>query len=191
MVVRRIGIPDPSASNSPPEADFAPAFRAGEMAAADRLITSYGSRAYGLARAILEDDEAAQDAASDALRMVLEQRDAAPDEFANAGRWWINVTRLASLDRRRGRLHDANSTRDLVPGVTIDQRAVLSAMLAIPAEQREALSLAYQDGLTVVELARRLKVPVPVVALRLRDALTVISTALAPPETGTANDNAE
>ena len=191
MGMRRIGIPDPSTSGSPPEADFAPSFRAGEIPAADRLIGSYGSRAYGLARAILEDDEAAQDAASDALRMVLEQRDATPSDFANAGRWWINVTRRASLDRRRGRLHDADSTRDLVRGVSIDQRAVLSAMLAIPAEQREALSLAYQDGLTVVELARRLKVPVPVVVLRLRDAMTVISTAIAPPEAGTAIDHAE
>jgi RNA polymerase sigma-70 factor (ECF subfamily) len=189
--MRRIGIPDPTPSTSPPEGGFATSFRAGEISAADRLITSYGSRAYGLARAILEDDEAAQDAASDALRMVLEQRDVAPDDFVNAGRWWINVTRRASLDRRRGRLHDANSTRDFVPGVSIDQRAVLSAMLAIPAEQREALSLAYQDGLTVVELARRLQVPVPIVVLRLRDAMTVISTALAPPERGTTNDNAE
>src|SRR6478752_7258773 len=150
MVVRRIGIPDPSASNSPPGADFAPSFRTGEMAAADRLITSYGSRAYGLARAILEDDEAAQDASSDALRVLLEQRDAAPDDLANAGRWWLNVTRRAALDRKRGRLHDAESPRDLVPGVAIDLRAGQGAMLALPAEERDVLSLAYQDGLTVV-----------------------------------------
>lgn len=166
-------------------------FRAGEMNAADQLMTAYASRSYGLARAILEDDEAAQDAASDALRMVLEQRASAPDDVANAGRWWINVTRLASLDRRRGRLHDSGSTRDLVPDVSIDQRTVQSAMLAIPAEQLEALSLAYQDGLTVVELARRLKVPVPVAVLRIRDAMTVISTALNASTTGSADTNAE
>lgn len=187
----RSGTTEPSRSGLPKHGEFGPAFRAGGIAAADQLLTAYGPRAYGLARAILEDDEAAQDAASDALRVLLEQRDAAPDDLANAGRWWLNVTRLAALDRKRGRLHDAESTRALVPGAAIDLRAGQGAMLALPAEERDVLSLAYQDGLTVAELARRLKAPVPVVVVRLRDAMTAISAAIAPPDAGTATDNAE
>ena len=178
-------------SRTPKNSEFGPAFRAGGITAADQLLTAYGPRAHGLARAILEDDEAAQDAASDALRVLLEQRDAAPDDLANAGRWWLNVTRQAALDRKRGRLHDADSTRELVPGAAIDLRAGQSALLALPAEERDVLSLAYQDGLTVAELARRLKAPVPVVVVRLRDALTAISAAIAFPEAGTTTDNAE
>jgi len=180
-----------SGSGAPKNGEFGPAFRAGGIAAAGQLLTLYGPRAYGLARAILEDDEAAQDASSDALRVLLEQRDAAPDDLANAGRWWLNVTRRAALDRKRGRLHDAESTRDLVPGTAIDLRAGQGAMLALPAEERDVLSLAYQDGLTVVELARRLRAPVPVVVVRLRDAMTAISAAIASPDAGTATDNAE
>ncbi|MEZ4496878.1 MAG: sigma factor-like helix-turn-helix DNA-binding protein [Thermomicrobiales bacterium] len=159
---------------------FGETFREGKISAVERLTAAYGGRVYGVARAILQDDLAAQDAAADALRLVLEQREAAPDQLTGVGRWWIAVTRRAAIDRRRGRLSDSESTAQLVPRFRSGQRELQAALAELESDQREALTLVVQDGATVAEAARRLNQPIPAVVISLRDALTSLHDALSP-----------
>jgi DNA-directed RNA polymerase specialized sigma24 family protein len=159
---------------------FGETFRDGKISAVERLTAAYGGRVYGVARTILHDDLAAQDAAADALRLLLEQRDAAPDQLTGVGRWWIAVTRRAAIDRRRGRLSDAETTQHLVPRLRAGQRELQAAMAGLESEQRAALTLVVQDGVTVAEAARRLNQTIPAVVISLRDALTALHTALNP-----------
>ena len=51
------------------------------------------------------------------------------------------------------------------------RRAVQAALARLPAEQRQALELAYYGGLTQVELAERLGVPLGTVKSRMFTAL--------------------
>lgn len=159
---------------------FGETFREGKISAVERLTAAYGGRVYGVARAILQDDLAAQDAAADALRLILEQRDFAPDQLTGVGRWWIAVTRRAAIDRRRGRLSDSDSTSQFVPRLRAGQRELQAALADLDGSQREMLSLVVQDGATVAEAARRLDQPIPAVVIALRDALTGLRAALDP-----------
>lgn len=159
---------------------FGETFREGKISAVERLTAAYGGRVYGVARTILQDDLAAQDAAADALRLLLEQRDFAPDQLTGVGRWWIAVTRRAAIDRRRGRLSDADSTSQLVPRLRSGQRELQAALAELESDQRETLTLVVQDGATVSEAARRLNQPIPAVVISLRDALASLRDALNP-----------
>jgi DNA-directed RNA polymerase specialized sigma24 family protein len=167
---------------------FGETFREGKISAVERLTAAYGGRVYGVARTILDDDLAAQDAAADALRLLLEQRDAAPDQLTGVGRWWIAVTRRAAIDRRRGRLSSSETTRQLVPRLRAGQRELQAAMAGLESDQREALTLIVQEGATVAEAARRLNQPIPAVVISLRDALSALQNALNPTGANTPVD---
>jgi RNA polymerase sigma-70 factor (ECF subfamily) len=58
--------------------------------------------------------------------------------------------------------------------------SVHAALAALPAEQREAVELAYFRGLTHTEIARMLEIPMGTVKTRLRLAMGKLRTALAP-----------
>jgi DNA-directed RNA polymerase specialized sigma24 family protein len=166
-------------SDDAPAAGFGAAFRAGSFPAVEQLIASYGARAYGLAREILQHDEAAQDTASDTLRLLVEQRTAAPDLIAGAGSWWLAATRRSALDRRRGRIADTESIVDLVPAAATDPAAMRSALTGLSPEQRELLSVVVLEGLTATEAARRLGIPLPIALARLNVAMETLRSAIA------------
>lgn len=166
---------------------FGETFREGKISAVEQLTAAYGGRVYGVAREILQDDEAAQDAAADALRLLLEQRDAAPDDMIAVGRWWLAATRRAAIDRRRGRLYNPAATRSLVPVLRSSQRDLQAALARLDPAQREALALVVQDGATVAEAARRLNRPIPSVVAALRDGVDILSLTLAPAATDAAD----
>jgi RNA polymerase sigma-70 factor (ECF subfamily) len=171
-----------------PPATFGAAFRAGAFNAVEQLITAYGARAYGLAREILQHDEAAQDTAADALRLLIEQRDAAPDLIANAGSWWLAATRRSALDRRRGRLAETDSVVSLVPVSDGDSAAIRPALLGLSPEQRELLSVVVLEGLTINEAARRIGIPLPIAIARLSVAMDSLRRAVpTPPDAAPAD----
>jgi DNA-directed RNA polymerase specialized sigma24 family protein len=169
-------------------ATFGDTFRDGAISAVEQLIAAYGARAYGLAREILQHDEAAQDTASDALRLVLEQREVAPDQLASIGTWWLAATRRSALDRRRGRLVDSESIASLVPVADTDATTIRSALPAISPEQRELLTVVVLEGLTVTEAARRFGIPLPIAIARLSVAMGTLSVAIAQPPVITPAD---
>jgi len=174
--------------SSEPPATFGAAFRSGAFNAVEQLITAYGARAYGLAREILQHDEAAQDTAADALRLLIEQREAAPELIASTGSWWLAVTRRSALDRRRGRLAETDSVASLVPVSGGDPAAIRTALLGLSPEQRELLSVVVLEGLTVNQAARRLGIPLPIAITRLSVAMDSLRSAVTTPPDATPVD---
>lgn len=164
-----------------PPATVGAAFRSGAVNAVEQLIAAYGARAYGLAREILQHDEAAQDTAADALRLLLEQREAAPDVIAGIGSWWLAATRRSALDRRRGRLAETDSIVSLVPVSAADPAEIRTALLGLSPEQRELLSVIVLEGLTINEAARRLGIPLPIAITRLSAAMESLRGAVTTP----------
>jgi RNA polymerase sigma-70 factor (ECF subfamily) len=86
-------------------------------------------------------------------------------------------------DRRRGRPLDeapaaAGEGTDETAALREQRRTVQAALARLPAEQREALELAYYGGLSQSELAERLGVPLGTVKSRMFAALAKLRDLL-------------
>jgi RNA polymerase sigma-70 factor (ECF subfamily) len=57
---------------------------------------------------------------------------------------------------------------------------VRQGLVALPAEQRTALELAYFEGLSQSEIAERLAAPLGTIKTRIRTALTTLRRSLRP-----------
>ena len=147
---------------------------------------------FGLAARIVSDAEAAEEVALDVYHQVW--RDAARYTPARGEpeAWLAMIARSRAIDRRRS---DAPRRRREValgecdpkdpaesPETTGTQRerraAVGAAVDALPARQREALLLAFEDGLTHAQIAERLGEPLGTVKTRIRLAMRRLRGAL-------------
>jgi RNA polymerase sigma-70 factor (ECF subfamily) len=117
--------------------------------------------------------------------------------------WLLTIARSRALDRLRARrrlreeplpprLDDSGDAETSAPGPALDaesaerRRIVLAALAELPAEQREALELAYYGGLSQSEIAERtgqplgtVKTRVRLALLKLRDRLRILQEELA------------
>jgi RNA polymerase sigma-70 factor (ECF subfamily) len=109
--------------------------------------------------------------------------------------WLLTIVRNAAVDRRRGR--HAHSRQDAplddeafrlatedeatfaVVASSVEARRVREALAGLPAEQREAIELAYFGGLTHQEIAERTGAALGTVKGRLRLGLHKLRAALA------------
>lgn len=108
-----------------------------------------------------------------------------PDQ-AKVVTWISSITRYRSIDMLRkrgarpqndslsldelqsGSIPAANSDLEDLASLSIEQRRVHIAVAALPQEQRQALDLAYFQGLTHSEIAARLDQPLGTVKTRIR-----------------------
>jgi RNA polymerase sigma-70 factor (ECF subfamily) len=157
---------------------------AGDSDALLALHQRYANLVYSMAWRVLQDVGRAEEVTQDVF-MKLWQRgqryDAARGRFSS---WLLSVTRFAAIDRLRqeGRRPQAAE----LPGDEPDDQASLERLLTtdhaswergqhlrlllaqLPAEQRQAVELAYFGGLTHSELAEQLGLPLGTVKGRLR-----------------------
>ena len=151
----------------------------------------------GLAFRILQDEDEAEEVVADAFAQVWRRVDKHESERGPLVPWILAIARNRALDalRRRRRwwrkaqrweraqsaeqgaeagpaLHEAS-----VPGWPL-HREVHAALAALPEEQRRVVLLAYFEGLTHSEIARRLDQPLGTVKTRLRIAHQKLSAAL-------------
>lgn len=160
---------------------------AGDQDAAAAFVRRFQRRVYGLARAILGDAGAAEDAAQEAF--VRAWRYAASYD-ARRGRvltWLLTIVRNVAVDRARLQqaetvdpdllasrlqLEARHAADDYAP---VDERAHLRDALAIlPSEQRRALLLTAYFGRTAREVAELEGVPPGTAKTRIRTALLTL-----------------
>ena len=146
------------------------------------LFDRYNRLAFGLAYRILGDAFVAEEVVQDAFMSVW--RNAASYDFArgNVRSWLLTIVRNRAIDQLRGRFGRSQNDVDLdtvAPLLAapdewddllseIQASAVRAALRALPEEQRIAIELAYFEGLTHVEIAERLGIPLGTVKSRLR-----------------------
>jgi RNA polymerase sigma-70 factor (ECF subfamily) len=108
--------------------------------------------------------------------------------------WLLMIARTRSIDRLRARQARPDTTGDVrletMPGNTVpvseqmlvnEQLArVRRGLVALPADQRTALELAYFEGLSQSEIAERLAAPLGTIKTRIRTALTTLRRSLRP-----------
>jgi RNA polymerase sigma factor (sigma-70 family) len=168
--------------------------KAGDDSAFAAVYDEHSGLVYGLARRVTRDEELARDITQEVFAYFWEM----PDR--------VDLTRgslrtyLAVLAHRRAvdevRRHEARFRAETASGIPEEEDGPESRVVAeaarswrgkrvtellgmLPAEQREALQLAYYDGLTYVQVADTLGIPEGTAKYRLRAALTRLRTLLA------------
>lgn len=170
--------------------------QAGEVAAFEVVFDRHGSAAYSLALRVCRHRSMAEEVVQEAFLSLWRGR-ARYDVTRGAFRsWMLRVVHNRAIDairRARGtagagseliadhmaeRLPAPELTEELVVGRE-DARRVRRALEELPSEQRQAIELAFFDGLTHGEIARRLELPAGTVKGRIRLGLHKVRDVLA------------
>lgn len=159
-----------------------------------QLYDRYQGVMYGLAMRITNDSALAQDAVQEAFTGVWRNATRYEQGKSSARTWLLSITHHRAIDivrRRRpaaalpegDEIHEALTTPDVWPEIAraADAAAVRNAVAALPAAQREAIELAYFNGLTQTEIAARIQVPLGTVKSRVRLGLVALRRALDEP----------
>jgi RNA polymerase sigma-70 factor (ECF subfamily) len=154
----------------------------GEPAAFVALYERHAARLLGLLICLLPQRADAEDALQETFLQVWSQPGRYDPARGSVAVWLQMIARSRGLDRRR-QLHSgppepamsraggpANPLRALEESETAQE--VRQALARLPAEQGQALSLAFFDGLTYEEVATRQGVPLGTAKTRIRLAMS-------------------
>ena len=149
-----------------------------------------------IARAMLHDEDEAEEVVMEAFRTVWQNVASASGEHVGLMPYLLRITRHRAIDRLRGRRRQARKLDAIaaagpepsVPPATPDEAGqpgwhvhtqVHAALADLPADQQAVVRLAYFQGLTQAEVAAELGIPLGTVKTRLRLAFVRLRTALA------------
>jgi len=166
---------------------------AGDRAAFDVLVGRHGERILRLALRILGDAAEAEEVAQEALLRAWQAAGRFDPDRAQFTTWVHRITVNLAIDRTRRRTlaPEAGDTalaalEDRAPGpeaaaAAAEDRAALAAALAqLPARQRAAIALAYEDGLSGAEAAAALDISERALEGLLRRARLLLRRILSP-----------
>jgi len=166
----------------------------GEHGALAELYDRHGRLVYSLALRVLRDQGDAEDVVQDVFSQAWRQASRYESSRGPVVAWLMNLARSRAIDRLRSRrarpetgADDAEVARmpDLAP--PIDDQLALSdqaeriraAVEQLSLLQRVAIELAFYEGLTHVEIAERLELPLGTVKTRIRQGLAKLKERLA------------
>ena len=149
------------------------------------LYDRYAGFALAVAMRILGDRQEAEEAVQDAIWQIWTGRVRYDPSRGRFRTWVFMIARSRALDRVRRRAIAARAARALEPrepaaAETELIRDVRESLAALSDDQREAIVLAFYDGLTHDEIAERLGNPVGTVKSRIRRGLLELRSALSP-----------
>jgi RNA polymerase sigma-70 factor (ECF subfamily) len=158
----------------------------------------YSRPLYATALKILRDPTEAEDVVHDVFISIWEKAGDFDRARGTPVAWIMTLVRTRAIDRirtrrRRGEIIEQASDSDLPQAQSVDQvdaadqaawqdqaAQVREALTTLPADQREALQLAFFGGLTQVEIAERLQAPLGTIKARIRRGLLRLRDLVAP-----------
>lgn len=149
------------------------------------LVREHGPLAFHVARGVLKDPAAAEDAAQDVFFHLFQHPEAlsgASNERAYIARAALNrALEIQRSGKRRARREEAAShVKEEEGPMEAAHRADVRAKVGeLPEEQRRVVDLHYFRGLSLSEVAEALEIPPGTVASRVSAALKRLRTALA------------
>ena len=164
----------------------------GELEALQELYERHKTMAYSIAYRVTGEGGAAEDAVQDAFLGVWRSAGRYQPARASVRTWLLTIVHRRAIDvvRRRRRpeatveldelAFDAITVPDVWDAVAqgLDQASVAAALATIAPAQREAIELAYFEGLTQTEIADRTGAPLGTVKSRLRLGLVGLRRTL-------------
>jgi RNA polymerase sigma-70 factor (ECF subfamily) len=155
---------------------------AGELDALEGLYERYKTMAYSIALRITGEPALAEDVVQEAFLGAWRNAARYVEGRGSVKTWLLSIVHHRAIDaiRRRRPTTELPETDAVAPveltlpdlwgsvAEGLDRAAILEALGAISAVQRESLELAYFGGLTQVEISDRLGVPLGTVKSRMR-----------------------
>jgi RNA polymerase sigma-70 factor (ECF subfamily) len=158
----------------------------GDATGLDDLYQRYARPVYSLALKVLGDPSMAEDVSQEVFLKLWRQPQSYDPGRGALSSWLLSVTHNRAVDvfrRRRSReersLTDGDGIEETVPATVLDDlgelaalaetsAAVRRAMGAIPAQQRQAIEMAFFQGKTHMEIADELGEPLGTTKTRIR-----------------------
>jgi RNA polymerase sigma-70 factor, ECF subfamily len=174
------------------DGDLAAGLRRRDPLAMEVLYDRLGRQAFGLAYRILGDGPTAEDVVQEAFLTVWRQADRIDVSRGKLTSFVLTVVHHKAIDAlraRRGQVARQVSV-DVADvekaGADVSERVMQSlnrdevrtALAAVPDDQRRAIEMAYFEGLTHIEIAEALGLPLGTVKSRLRLGLEKMRGAL-------------
>lgn len=162
----------------------------GDESALAAVYDRYAGIVYSVAIRVLRDAGAAQEVMQDIFYHLWCNASDYNASRGGLGAWLLVSARNRAIDRlRRRKLTEAPKPADLIP-LAFDLESTVaraelmsrikSALGSLPESQRQALELAYFEGMTHSEIAQRTGDPLGTVKTRLRAALQALRQVLNP-----------
>jgi RNA polymerase sigma-70 factor, ECF subfamily len=157
----------------------------GDRESFSMLYAATSARVYGLVRKVLIDVGQSEEVTQEVFLEVWQLASRFDPARASAIAWMLAIAHNRAIDRVRS--SQSSRTRDLKVGirdhldpgndvmeqveVRLEHDRARRALRCLSTIQREAITLAYWEGLTVDEIAMRLRVNKRTVTSRIRDGL--------------------
>jgi RNA polymerase sigma-70 factor, ECF subfamily len=172
------------ASSEPDDGVLLQRAAAGDSDALLALHKRYANLVYSMAWRVLQDVGRAEEVTQDVFMKLWQRPQSYDPARGRFSAWLLSITRFAAIDRLRQEGRRPSAVE--LPGDDADQETALDRLLStdhaswergqhlrllliqLPAEQRQAVELAYFGGLTHSELAAQLGLPLGTVKGRLR-----------------------
>lgn len=159
----------------------------GDRAAFADFYDRHATLMFSVAYRILNDASEAEDVLQEACLQIWEKAGKFDPQQGKASSWAAILARNRAIDRirasqRRNRLaEEAGAEQSQATPATgtaneaiyghEQAKLIASAMVELPAEQRQAIELAYFSGLTQDEISKKLSAPLGTVKARIRRGL--------------------
>jgi RNA polymerase sigma-70 factor (ECF subfamily) len=159
------------------------------------LYDRYGRMVYGFALNVIGSAETSEEIVQDVFTRVWERASTYDRDLAKVSTWLVSITRNRAIDElRRSQARSeqlnvawaeaieisdpAQPSPEEAAAAHLQEKAVREAIAALPAEQRQALALAYFKGYSHSEIAEALDLPVGTVKTRIRLAMQKLRQVL-------------
>jgi len=167
----------------------------GDEAAFGTLYAKTAARLYPICAHILGQREAAEEALQETYVRIWHQADSYSPTRGNVLTWMISIARYRAIDRvrRSGRrpeagldelpdraLADSGAGPQEASALAMDASALAQCMEVLSADQRQAIELAFLQGLTHGEVCQRLGSPLGSVKSWIRRGLEALKRCLQP-----------
>jgi len=159
----------------------------GDLAAFHLFYERYAGRIFAYACRLSRDPVLAEDIAQEVFTAVWKRAGTFQPDRGTAAAWLFTLTRNKLVDHWRRTGGGAGQEKLDEPRLPASGDAggdlgliLRQALARVPPEQRQAIEMAYFNGLTYEETAGRLALPVGTLKSRIRLGLRAMRTVLAP-----------
>jgi len=168
-------------------------------AAIGALYDRYGRLVYTIAFKVVKDGPTAEEITQDVFVKAWDGAHTYRPEMAKVSSWLVSITRHRAIDElRRRKVRPEKDRMDWPDGVemedlnlipttdgpektaetNLEQQAIRQAVAALPADQRQALGLAFFSGLSHSQIAALLNEPLGTVKSRIQLAMRKLHDSL-------------